>query len=381
MKVHGMPLDSNALRQRIGNMDQVAGIKLVQLEDGPERPGRAALFHTGSGLRFMVYLDRGMDIPSAEYCGKAMGWRASVGDMAPQYYEAEGIRWLRNYFGGLLTTCGLQNVGAPAGDSAESGDGLHGRIGNTPARDIQVFQGWEGDDYVLRLRGTMRESRLFGENLTLTRTVWTKLGEERFWIEDTILNDGFQVSPVMLLYHCNIGWPAVEAGSQVACPSRQFAPRDDEARKDGNDWSKLDAPTHGYQERVFFHDMAPDDDGMVTAAVLNERLVAGENGFGVYVKYRKAELPRFTQWKMLGEQAYVVGLEPCNCGVQGRAQDEADGLLQHLEPGQTLHTSLEFGVVRDANDGGDLLRWQSESPSKGCASYRDFSGPGQSSAV
>lgn len=372
MNLHGIPLDSKALRQRIGNMDQVAGIKVVQLDDGPERPGRAALFHTGSGLRFMVYLDRGMDIPSAEFCGKAMGWRSSVGDMAPQFYEAEGLRWLRNYFGGLMTTCGLQNVGAPAPDSAESGDGLHGRIGNTPARDIQIFQGWEGDDYVLRLRGTMRESRLFGENLTLTRTVWTMLGEERFWIEDTIANEGFQPAPVMVLYHCNIGWPAVEAGSQVACPSRRFAPRDDEARKDGMDWAALHGPAQGYQERVYFHDMAPDTDGMVTAAVLNQALTEGKAGFGVYVKYRQAELPRFTQWKMLGEQAYVVGLEPCNCGVQGRAQDEADGLLQHLEPGQTLSTSLEFGVVRHPEMARDLLQWQSKAPALACESYREF---------
>ena len=165
------------LRRRVGNMDQVAGIRIVTLDDSNERPARAALIHTGSGLELTVLLDRCLDIASASYCGKAMGWRSTTGDVAPQYYEAEWLRWLRSYFGGLVTTCGLTNVGAPTKDSALLGNGLHGRIGNTPARDIKVTQEWQGDDYVLSVTGTMRETVVFGENLTLTRTVSTKLGK------------------------------------------------------------------------------------------------------------------------------------------------------------------------------------------------------------
>jgi hypothetical protein len=63
------------------------------------------------------------------------------------------------------------------------------------------------------------------------------------------------------------------------------------------------------------------------------------------VKYNRNELPRFAQWKMMGEQDYVVGLEPCNCGVEGREVDEQLGLLHTLRPGQSQSFHLEFGPV------------------------------------
>ena len=50
MKIFGKNYSKTALRKRIGNMDQVAGIRMVAFDDGNERPARAALFHTGSGL-------------------------------------------------------------------------------------------------------------------------------------------------------------------------------------------------------------------------------------------------------------------------------------------------------------------------------------------
>lgn len=44
------------LRRRMGNMDQIAGIRMVTLDDGNERPARAAIIHTGSGLELTVLL-------------------------------------------------------------------------------------------------------------------------------------------------------------------------------------------------------------------------------------------------------------------------------------------------------------------------------------
>lgn len=354
MDIFGKQYTPNELRRRIGNMDQIAGIRLVQLEDANERTGRAAIIHTGGGLEITVLLDRGMDIASASHNGRAMGWRSTTGDVAPQYYEAEGIRWLRSYFGGLVTTCGLTNVGAPGADSALQGNGLHGRIGHTPARNLQVVQEWRGDDYVLSVTGTLRETSVFGENITLTRTVHTKLGEKRFWIHDVLENEGFKETPYMLLYHCNIGWPALDAGAELLAPTRQIAPRDATAADGKEAWATMDAPTHGYAEKVYYHDMQPASDGAVTVAVLNNRFAEGE-GFGVYLKYNPQQLPRFVQWKMMGEQDYVLGLEPCNCGVEGRAVDESLGLLHCLAPGQREEKELEFGAVTTAAE-ADAIR-------------------------
>ena len=69
--------------------------------------------------------------------------------------------------------------------------------------------------------------------------------------------------------------------------------------------------------------------------------------FGAFVRFRTAELPHLVQWKMMGQGIYVVGLEPGNCWVQGRAHDRASGVLQFLEPGESMVTSLEIGVLPD----------------------------------
>lgn len=371
MEIYGKKYKVDDLRRRVGNPAQVAGVRVVQLDDANERPGRAALIHTGAGLDVTVMLDRCLDISSASFNGRAMGWRSSTGDVAPQYFEAEGIRWLRSYFGGLVTTCGLTNVGAPAAGSELSGDGLHGRIGHTPARDIKVSQEWQGDRYVLSVTGTMRETRVFGENLTLTRTVSTALGEKRFWIHDVVANEGFSPSKYMLLYHCNIGWPALDAGSRILSPSRQVAPRDATASQGKERFNQMDPPKHGYAEKCYYHDMAPGKDGKVTVALVNDGF-ARNDGFGVYVKYDPEQLPRFVEWKQMGEQDYVIGFEPCNCGVEGRHIDEELGLSHTLQPGERRSFDIEFGAITTAEEVKAVERSVGKVTPKFVDSYRAF---------
>ena len=59
MQLYGKEFSVSALRKRIGNMDQVAGIQLVTLDDGNERGVRAAILRTGAGLEVTVRLDNG----------------------------------------------------------------------------------------------------------------------------------------------------------------------------------------------------------------------------------------------------------------------------------------------------------------------------------
>jgi hypothetical protein len=343
----------------------------MTLDDGNEHPMRAAHVTTGAGLEFTLLLDRCLDIASAYHNGRAMGWRSTTGDVAPQYFEPEGFRWLRSYFGGLTTTCGLTRVGGPGPDSALTGQGLHGRISHAPARDIRVFQGWEGNRYVLRITGVMRETSVFGENLTLTRTVETALGEKRFWIHDVVANDGFKKTAMMLLYHCNIGFPALDAGSRIIAPSRTVAARDDIARDGLDQWSVMDGPTHGYNEKCYYHDMLPDKRGMVVVAMINDGFKKGQ-GFGVYVKYSKKELPRFLQWKMMGEQDYVCGFEPCICTVEGREKDEAGGRLTYLKPGERREFHLEFGAITEKEEVTALSKTVSGIKTNYVHSFLDF---------
>jgi hypothetical protein len=47
----------------------------------------------------------------------------------------------------------------------------------------------------------------------------------------------------------------------------------------------------------------------------------------------------------MGYGTYVLGLEPANCHVEGRASERASGRLQHLQPGEIRAYRLEIGVL------------------------------------
>src|SRR5512136_2340248 len=131
--IFGKTFTKPELLKRVGDISQLGGVKPVELVNGNERGVRAAEFKTGAGLNFTVLIDRALDISAADYCGQSLCWRSSTGDVAPAFYEPEGLSWLRSFYGGLLITCGLTYIGAPDVDQGKP-LGLHGRVSNIPAK-------------------------------------------------------------------------------------------------------------------------------------------------------------------------------------------------------------------------------------------------------
>lgn len=331
------------LLQRVGNMDQLCGIRRVVLDDGGSKGVTALEFYTGSGFEFRVLADRGMDICAASYCGRSLCWRSPTGDMAPSFHDSEGLGWLYTFFGGMVATCGLTYAGAPTTDKGEP-LGLHGRYTSLAARELSFGGRWEGNRYVLRASGVMREAVIFGANIALRRTITAYLGESRFVIEDEIENEGGTRQPLMVLYHCNFGFPLMDAKTRIHAPSRRTLARFTLEPVDEKVWSRFDQPQAGIGEQVFYHDMKADRRGNVTVVVANESFQRGR-GFGAYVRYRRRELPRFVQWKMPGHGTYVAGLEPANCWVDGRDAERKNKTLVHLRPGERQTMQLEIGVL------------------------------------
>ena len=70
----------------------------------------------------------------------------------------------------------------------------------------------------------------------------------------------------------------------------------------------------------------------------------------VYLSYRIDQLPNFIQCKMMGETEYVVGMEPANCQVEGRAKEKERKTLRMLKPGEAQDFSLEVGVLRETSE-------------------------------
>lgn len=330
------------IRRRVGDMSQLAGITSSTLNDGNETGVRALDFRTGSGLRFTVLPDRGMDISAAEWRGVPLVWHSSTGVTHPAYYEPEGLSWLRGFYGGLLVTCGFMNVAVPSEDNGES-YGLHGRAANIPAKNVSYDTYWDGEDYILRARGKVRETRVFGENVLLTRTITTRLGSNTISLEDVIENQSFNPTPFMILYHINAGFPVLDETSELLINS-ELIPRDEPARQGLAVAKKGAPPTAQFQEQVHQHKVKAAPDGWATAALVN-RAFDGGTGIGLCVRYRPDELPYYWQWRMVGEGTYVMGLEPANCHVMGRGEERRQGRLPMLEAGETRTHHLEISVL------------------------------------
>ena len=151
---------------RIGAMRQLASIRRAVLDDGRGRGMRIIDVNNGSGLSFTVYPDRGMDIGEAFCKGVPLVW-LTPGSATPESYEPEQFNWLRSWGGGLLTGCGLLNVGGPC----EAGEvhGLHGRLSHLKAMEVNTESGWdEAENYTLTVSGKVVHHRVFGESLLLT---------------------------------------------------------------------------------------------------------------------------------------------------------------------------------------------------------------------
>lgn len=343
VSLYGRAWTRAELTRYVADLDQLGGIRPVAFQDGPEAGVRGLEFRTGAGFAFTVLADRGMDVALAELGGVPLSFLTAVGYAHPAYFEAGGQDWLRTFPGGLFVTCGLDAAGAPSTD-AGTDFGLHGRASAIPARAVQFDAAWEGDEYILRARGKVRQAAMHGEHLQLTREITTRLGASSFEIHDVVENLGSRPEPHMLVYHFNVGFPLLDEGAELLVRSRHAEGVDERSRAVAASYQQVAPPTSGFEEEVLQHDVAPDADGRVTAAAVN-RAFGGGQGLALAIRYRKDELPNLVQWRNFRERAYVMGVEPANCDIRGRAVSRERGVLVELQPGERREYHLEVEAL------------------------------------
>ena len=333
------------LLRYVGSMDQIARVTASRLSDGRADGVRSLDFTCGDGLRFTVLPDLCLDIPYLEYRGVPLVWSSRNGIVSPQYYEPVGSGWLRSFFGGLLTTCGLTQVGQPCEDDGER-LGMHGRIGNTPAEGVAAGARWQGESYELSVTGTMRESRVYGEDLTLTRRLWVRAGERTIHVRDRVENRGDHPSPFMILYHCNTGFPLLGPDARLIVSDERIEPKDEHSRQGLPEHARFAPPQAGWGEQNYWHQVKTDAAGWCRAATVNEALdLPFGRGLGLAVRWRKDQLWNMVQWKQLGNGDYVAAMEPANCHTLGRRKERELGTLEHIAPGEVREFDVEFSVL------------------------------------
>ncbi|MBS1183682.1 MAG: hypothetical protein H6Q99_3562 [Proteobacteria bacterium] len=328
------------LVRRLGCMEQIGGAEVFTFAEGPARGMQAVCVRTGAGLSCQVLTDRGMGLGEASIGGIPVSWLSAAGPVAPSYYNPSGSGWLQSFGGGLMTSCGLANVGtASTVDGVEIG--LHGRLSHLPAREVAVRRHWVDDRFVVDVSGVVRDVIAMGTAFELRRNYRFTIGENSFRISDEIVNIGAAAAPLFLLYHFNFGFPLLSETAEldVTPPPVSTSVRDPTQTADIATWRHMTAPVAGIVERVFYHRLAPEA-GETEVRLSN---VVGDTRVIMTMHLPTAELGCLVEWKMMGERDYVLGIEPSNCFVAGRDAILAEGSAEILAPGALKTVDIDVG--------------------------------------
>jgi hypothetical protein len=325
-----MNLRSDLDEGRLANLDAVLWARESTIGTGAAAGTRAIDLQVWEGIGCRLYPDRGLDIGQAWWRGVPLAWISGVGETSP-LTELGGMAWGAAFGGGLMTTCGLRNVGMPS-----EGHGLHGTYSHLPAADVGLDRIVADDAAMVVVSGVVDDGGSPAP-LRVERTIRSHAGTGLLEIEDSTRNLGDEPAPAPLLYHFNFGFPLWAPPAQLEMPVVSTVARDQDSAVALETWHEPHAVAEG-PERVLEH-MVAGDDAYGWARLTNARL-----GLAVTVRWDRAELPRLNQWIDPNPGMAVLGIEPANCTTRGRAYEREMGMLPVLDPGAVRVTRLRVEV-------------------------------------
>ncbi|MFH5824254.1 DUF4432 family protein [Georgenia sp. AZ-5] len=287
---------------------------------------RVLVLRLAGGLSLDVLLDRGLDLGAAWWAGVPLAWRS------PHRVDpGPGRGWEDRFLGGLLATCGPDNIGP-----AREGSGQHGTHHLTPAADVRWWHERTAHGIDVHVRGVIGHTRLYGTRLVVEREVVTGTGRPSVVVNDIVRNEGDEPRGVPLLYHINVGAPMLRPGSRLLVDADEPLLR--EPCPPGREPLVVPPPERGAAAVVAEHRVRTS--GTSARAVLTAPGGSGR----LAVEWDAAVLPRLFTWNWPARGAWVLGIEPASAPMFGPERDQPGAGAPVLEPGQEWRTGVRIGV-------------------------------------
>ena len=301
-RVKGAPV------RKIGSPEQLCMAQRVQVTDGRGNGARQIYVANGK-LNFVLSESNALDILRLWHEGTNVGFVSKNG-----LYTAPAD-FLGAFPAGMLYTCGFDAIGGVEGHA------IHGRVHSIPAQSRELSANENGVKVVAEIRDTA----LFGQNLSMTRTISTAVGSGEVKIEDRLVNCAFRDEKYCMLYHVNVGYPMVDAGARIVGKFALSKPRTPWSAHEMAKMLEVETPKDNAEETCYFH-MTKDGKMSIENKSLGKRFTVASS------------LRRFVQWKSRASGDFVVGLEPCTSWLDGELKYSV------LKPGKSVKHTIVLKV-------------------------------------
>lgn len=302
-------------------------------------------------LSFSIIPTRGMGILKVQSGDITLGWNSPVKEVVhPQFINLQsrgGLGWLEG-FNEWMVRCGLEWAGHPGkdefinnlGEKAEMDLTVHGKIGNTPASEVEIMIEPSPRPRI-RVRGRVDERMFYGPKLELWTEISTEPGSASFRLEDSLKNYSAYDQEFQIIYHANYGPPLLEKGSRFVAAAKEVRPFNSQAAQGLSSFEEYVAPTRGFVEQVYGVIPFADEQHRTTVMLHNAN---GDKA--VTMNYDVTQLPYFTLWKntTATEEGYVTGLEPGTGFPANRRIERQAGRVPKLKPNETRSFAIDVTI-------------------------------------
>jgi hypothetical protein len=301
---------------KISNFQQIGSLRRYTLEGGKEK-GIDVIDCDNGKLRFLLNVSKACDVMQLYHEGQNTSFISKNG------FTLREPPFGNRFEGGMLYTCGLDNVGG-----MRDGNPVHGSLHNIPAEIVRA----ECNDEGIVVEAIIRDTALFGKNLVLRRRIYSAIGSDSLRLEDTLVNEGYRTENYCVLYHVNFGYPLLDEGARIVADVAKCDPRTDWARENVATVCEITEPLPEQKETCYFLTF-----NQPRISLINDKL-----GKSVTLSYSGDTLPHFVEWKSMACGTYALGFEPTTTELDDRFA------YKTLDAGESVRFWIELDLKRDA---------------------------------
>lgn len=274
---------------RISNFQQIASVRRYTINGG-KGDGLKVIDCDNGNIRFLLNESKALDMMQLFHKGQ------NISFLSKNAFTAQEFPFLRRFEGGMIYTCGIDNIGR------KDGFELHGNFHNLKAEIIKAECSEDG----ITVEGIICDSELFGKNLAVKRKIFSAINSNSVTVSDTLINQGFTDQKYCLLYHINAGYPMLDEGCKIVADIKESFASSEWAEKNKKTMLEIEKPIPNNDETCYYLKLNEPKISLVNDKIKKK----------FTVEYSLETLPCFLEWKSMASGDYALGLEPCTTEIR-----------------------------------------------------------------